>query len=205
MRDLFPGYFNPTEQEFTGLWRDATFAFDANVLLGLYRLTNESRQVFFDVLRRLDDRIFLPNQAAEEYLRNRLEAISARTRSHERVKADAAKFVRSLEALVQEHSLPKSKEIVGAAEQAADKITEIVDASLKNAPDLLRSDDLLHKLTNIFEGKTGHPYETAQLDNLYKKAAERYTRRIPPGYKDDSKGEPSKFGSPCAAKKVSTR
>src|SRR6266852_9420751 len=117
MRELFPGYFTPTEQEFADLWREATFAFDANVLLGLYRLTTESRQVFFDALQRLGDRIFLPNQAAQEYLRNRLEAISARLRSHEGIKADAVKVVQSLEARIQEHSLPKSKEIVEAAKQ----------------------------------------------------------------------------------------
>jgi hypothetical protein len=64
MRDLFPGYFPPKDDEFKELWRDAVFAFDANVLLGLYRLTTETQQVFFEVLQRLSGRIFLPNQAA---------------------------------------------------------------------------------------------------------------------------------------------
>jgi hypothetical protein len=194
MRKLFPGYFTPTEQEFTELWREATFAFDANVLLGLYRLTAESRQVFFDVLQRLGDRIFLPNQAAYEYLRNRLGAISARSRSHEGVKADAAKFVESVKAKVEEHSLPKSKEILEAARQAEEKIAEIVDAALKKEPDFFRSDDLLEKLTSLFEGKTGQPYEASKLNELCKNATERYLRKIPPGYKDDKKGDPDKFG-----------
>jgi hypothetical protein len=194
MRELFPGYFTPTEQDFTELWHNATFAFDANVLLGLYRLTTESRKVFFDALEKLGNRIFLPNQAALEYLRNRMEAISARSRSHDEVKTDAGKFVRSLEARVQEHSFPKSKEIIEAAKQAENKIAEIVDAALEKEPDLLRSDEVLMKLTEIFEGKTGQPYEASQLADLYKKATERYSKKVPPGYKDDSKKEPDKFG-----------
>lgn len=194
MRDLFPGYFTPTAQEFTELWREATFAFDANVLLGLYRLTNETRQVFFDVLQRLSDRIFLPNQAAHEYLRNRLSAISARTGSHVGLKGDAEKFVQGLESRVQEHSLPRGKELVEAAKQAARKIADIVDAALKKEPDLLRSDDVLSSLTDLFDGNTGPAYNAPQLDELYKKAAARYARKIPPGYKDDNKGEPDKYG-----------
>lgn len=194
MRELFPGYFTPSEQEFKELWTEATFAFDANVLLGLYRLTAESGQVFFDVLQRLGSRIFLPNQAAQEYLRNRLEAISARSKSHEEVRADAVKFVRSLEARVQEHSMPKSKEILEAARQAEKKVAEIVNEVLKKEPDLIRSDDLLQRLTSLFDGKTGPAYEASQLENLYKKAGERYARKVPPGYKDERKAEPDKFG-----------
>ncbi len=194
MRELFPGYFSPTEEEFAELWREATFAFDANVLLGLYRLTTESRQVFFDVLQKLGDRIFLPNQAAQEYLRNRLDAISARSRSHEGVKAAAEKFVRTLETQVQEHSLPKSKEILEAARKATKKIAKIVDAAQEREPDLLHTDDVLLKLTTLFEGKTGQPYEASRFDDLCKKSAARYARKIPPGYKDDSKVEPDKFG-----------
>jgi len=194
MRELFPGYFTPTKEEFTEMWREATFAFDANVLLGLYKLTPESRQVFFDVLQKLGERIFLPNQAAHEYLRNRLEAISARSRSHEGMKAEAEKFVRNIEARVQEHSLPKGKKILDAARHAEKKVKKIVNAALREEPDFFLSDDLLHKLTQIFEGKTGQPYEAAKLDEICKRAANRYGRKIPPGYKDENKGEPEKFG-----------
>jgi hypothetical protein len=72
MRDLFPGYFTPTDAEFEKLWSECVFGFDANVLLGLYRSTPETQEIFFAVLEKIKDRIFLPHQAASEYLRNRL-------------------------------------------------------------------------------------------------------------------------------------
>lgn len=56
MGELFPDYFTPTEQEFAELWRNATIELAANVLLGLYRLASESRQLFFDVLQSLPGR-----------------------------------------------------------------------------------------------------------------------------------------------------
>ncbi|MFM2060738.1 MAG: hypothetical protein RLZZ507_408 [Cyanobacteriota bacterium] len=37
MRDLFPGYYQPTEKEFAELWKECIFSFDTNVLLHIYR------------------------------------------------------------------------------------------------------------------------------------------------------------------------
>ncbi len=36
MRDLFPGYYRPTEEEFAKMWQEGIFVFDANVLLNIY-------------------------------------------------------------------------------------------------------------------------------------------------------------------------
>jgi hypothetical protein len=87
MKEHFPGYFTPTEEEFTKLWGECVFGFDANVLLGLYRSTAETQEVFFAVLDKIADRIFLPHQAAGEYLKNRLDAISFRSQQYARSKA----------------------------------------------------------------------------------------------------------------------
>jgi hypothetical protein len=90
-----------------------------------------------------------------EYLGNRLDAISARTQSHEGLKVAADKFVVTLEKSLQEHSLPKGREIIDAAKLAAKTITEIVDATLRSEPNSLRSDDVLSQVMKLFEGKTG--------------------------------------------------
>ena len=37
MREEFRGYDPPTNDEFERLWKDAIIAFDANVLLNVYR------------------------------------------------------------------------------------------------------------------------------------------------------------------------
>jgi hypothetical protein len=36
MKQTFPGYYRPSAAEFEKLWKEATFTFDANVLLRAY-------------------------------------------------------------------------------------------------------------------------------------------------------------------------
>ena len=44
MRDRFPGYYGPTEEEFAALWESCLFVPDTNVLLNLYRYDEPTRQ-----------------------------------------------------------------------------------------------------------------------------------------------------------------
>jgi hypothetical protein len=194
MRTLFPGFFTPTEAEFKQLWRDATFAFDANVLLDLYKLTSSARQVFFGVLDKLGDRVFLPNQAALEYLRRRLSVLEAPAELQKAVRSDVEKFVKTLESRMQDQAPPKGKDIIDLAKHAAKKINEALDAGQKNVADLSRDDEIRIKLVGFFDGKTGSPYDSSRLEEIYKCGAVRYSRGVPPGYKDNDKGDPGRFG-----------
>jgi PIN domain-containing protein len=76
MRDLFPGYYRPTQEQFQQMWRECIFVFDANVLLNIYRYSSDTRDELFDVLEHLKDRIWIPHQAMLEYHENREEVIS---------------------------------------------------------------------------------------------------------------------------------
>src|SRR5580698_2537031 len=194
MKKIFPGYFTPTEQEFGALWKDSLFGFDASVLLGLYRSTAETQQVFFDVIARIEDRIFLPHQAAFEYLRNRLGVISLRADSYERIKSESEKFTKFLEATIRDHSLPMGDAIIETSRKAKLEISELVAAAETEEPDLLRSDGLMSRLESVFGSSTGEPFDPARLKEVYAAGAQRYSQAIPPGYKDDKKGEPDKYG-----------
>jgi hypothetical protein len=194
MRKLFLGYFIPTAEEFDELWKTATVAFDANVLLDLYRLTAESRQSFFDALEKLGDRIFLPNHAAFEYLDNRLTAITDRSASVRALKNDAENFVRDLDSRTKKHDFPKGKDIVEAAKNAAQAISDLVDETLKEEPDLVHSDTVLKRLNELFDGRTGSPYDAPRREDICKKGSERYQRKTPPGYEDIAKPEPQRYG-----------
>jgi PIN like domain len=166
MRSEFPGYFTPTEEEFTKLWSERVFAFDANVLLGLYRSTGETQKTFFAVLDKIADRIFLPHQAAAEYLRNRLDAISFRSQQYARIKAESDKLANTVEPIVQEQAVLNGEEIARTAKDFAEKIGELAGASADKEPDLLRSDSILSKLAKLFDAATGQPYPPEAKRNL---------------------------------------
>ncbi|MGZ3624468.1 MAG: PIN-like domain-containing protein [Ktedonobacteraceae bacterium] len=76
MQELFPGYYRPTKEEFSTMWQQCIFVFDANVLLNIYRYTPQTREELFDIFEQLKERSWLPNQAMLEYFENREEVIS---------------------------------------------------------------------------------------------------------------------------------
>ena len=191
---MFSGYFTPTEEEFTKLWSDCLFGFDANVLLGLYRSTAETQQIFFSVLEKIADRIFLPHQAAGEYLKNRLGVISNRSDSYGRITDESEKFAKLVESIGREHSLADGEEVARIAREAADRIKDLAGAGAQKEPDLLRADDLLGRIAGFCETKTSQPYPDLRLKEIYAEGAQRYAQRIPPGYKDDKKSEPERYG-----------
>src|ERR1700736_803801 len=77
MRDLFPGFYNRTEEELSKLWQEGIFVFDANMLLNVYRYTQKTRNRYFEILELLRKRnqLWIPYQAAHEYQDRRLDVI----------------------------------------------------------------------------------------------------------------------------------
>lgn len=76
--DDFRGYRVPSEAELDGALQSATVVVDANVLLNLYRYNGATRDDLLGVLRRLDDRLWVPHQVAREFWRNRLAVLTSR-------------------------------------------------------------------------------------------------------------------------------
>jgi len=76
MRNIFKGYYRPTEDDFKTLWANAIFIFDTNVLLNLYRYQSSTRDALFEVMERLHDRVWIPYHVGLEFQRNRLKVIA---------------------------------------------------------------------------------------------------------------------------------
>jgi len=51
VKKTFPGYYRPTEEEFSEHWKNCFFVFDANVLLNLYRYTPATSEPLLTILR----------------------------------------------------------------------------------------------------------------------------------------------------------
>jgi hypothetical protein len=50
MRTTFSHYYVPSDKDFAKLWDEAIFAFDANVLLNLYRYTDQTCAVLMSLM-----------------------------------------------------------------------------------------------------------------------------------------------------------
>src|SRR5438105_3915960 len=97
MRDQFRGYYRPTSAEFSSLWADADFSFDANVLLNVYRFTLKSQDRFFEIMDKLGSRLWLPHQAGYEYQKRRLDVISDQLKAYDHLESLLSQFLSKLD------------------------------------------------------------------------------------------------------------
>jgi len=196
MRQLFPVYHKPTDNEFSKMWQEGIFTFDANVLLNIYRYSPETRERFFEVLQRLKERIWVPHQAAHEYHKHRLDEISNQFRTFEDIEKHLNTSLKELEDNHRKHPFgidvsPLTKIIKNTIKRAKPILQEI---NLQCCS-LLASDPFRETLAELFAGKLGEPYSKDNLEkDIHQKAEERFKQDIPPGYKDKTKGGTDKYG-----------
>ena len=188
MKDSFSGYYRPSDAEFADLWQDCLFVLDSNVLLNLYRYSEQTRETFLDILDGIGERLWIPHQVALEYQDNRLDTIAEQTKLYDRIEETVQSAEEKLKDLLgREHP---SLDVEGYRGKVGAAISELQDAlqeQKQNHPELLQSDPIRERLTNLFEGQVGQPFTQEELSDLYKNGQERYAMRVPPGYKDENK------------------
>ncbi len=187
MRKTFVGYYRPTETEFNQLWDKCIFVLDANVLLNLYRYTEETRKKLIDILQRIKGRLWVPHQAALEYQRNRLEVISAQREAYteiERLLLETQKKLDSQVRSYKRHTLINTSKLLEPIDKALAAQVETLKGTLQKHPNLVEKDDVREILTKLLAGKVGPPYSEEKLAQIYKDGEQRYAKSTPPGFKD---------------------
>ncbi|MBW4660981.1 MAG: DUF4935 domain-containing protein [Drouetiella hepatica Uher 2000/2452] len=219
MRDLFSWRLRLSEAEVSKLWESAIFVFDTNFLLDLYRLSRKTTNDLLTILERIQDRIWIPYQVADEFFRNREATIDSEARSFEKALSEleswklqqqkfgnlrdklssagrtiAAELVYFLNG--QENYLDEQKRYLDAVDELVEASREKIK-QIESAHFPLNADEdlILDKILLLFDSKVGKAFDDKALQSLYKEADERYDQLIPPGYCDvtDKKGN-EKYG-----------
>jgi hypothetical protein len=196
MRDDFPGYYRPSAKEFEELWGEALIVPDANVLLTLYRLGDTTRERLLDILKELQERLFLPYQAGFEFQKNRLTVIAAQEAVYDTVTGQIEDFAGSLGRELRQHPRLDRKDLEKRLEEALNPVREYVEEVRAQHPDPLSedaigADSVRDILDEVFAGRVGPERD---LQGLVTEGAERYEQKRPPGYEDKDKNEPDRFG-----------
>jgi PIN domain-containing protein len=187
MRKTFPGYYRPTDTEFRKLWDKCLFVLDANVLLNLYRYSEETRKRLIDILQQVESRIWVPHQAAMEYQRNRLDVISAQREAYKQIGHLLDETAKKLEAQLRtykRHPLINAEKLATSINEVFAKKGEELKDVRQQHPDLLENDLVREALTKLLDGKVGAPYSDDRLKQIFKDGEDRYAKSKPPGYKD---------------------
>lgn len=195
MREIFKGYYTPTDEEFRILWTEGIFIFDTNVLLNLYRLSKETRDEFVEVIEKLGGRVWIPYHVALEFQRNRVDEISTqKTRFNDVINivnktySYADNELDKLQ-LRKRHSIIDPDKFLNKIKDSADKFVMELKELESSQPSVFENDNIRDKIDNIFKGKIGNPpKDQTEVDKITSEANKRYNNNIPPGYKDSKKG-----------------
>ena len=199
MKDLLFAYQRPSEEEFAEMWKLCVFAFDANMLLNIYRYTPETQEKFFVNSQRFKDRIWISHQAASEYLKRREDVINSQLKVYDdvaiKLNTDLEKLAKQLEETYKRHPSIKIEKVVEIVKAALADAQSSLDENKEQHPNFTVSDSLQDRIVELFADKTGEKYGNEKLDEIYKESEKRFKVNFPPGYMDaKDKPFPEKYG-----------
>lgn len=196
MKELFQGFYTPSEQNIKKSWSDdkTLFVFDTNVLLNLYRYTEATRDDFFSILDNISEKVWLPYHVGLEYQRNRLTVI----KNEKAIFNDLNDYVNNLEKNIETAKLQELKlnqrlpELDKKTKKMHENIKKLITTHKKEIedwnkkqPDVRSGDKIRKKIDNVFVNKIGSAPENQKwLDDLYEDGKKRYELNVPPGYMD---------------------
>ncbi|MBO1501458.1 hypothetical protein JKX24_05460 [Serratia proteamaculans] len=200
MKDGFKGFYNPGGDDLESVWssENTIFVFDTNVYLNIYSYTEETKADLFSVLDKIKKKLWVPNHVALEYQKRRLDIIDRERGIFTKITNVFNKFnnqinVEIIQSLGIEKKLPVlHRSIADFMFNFNGLCDEFVSGALeeqkKLKPDVRSGDEIRKKLDVILSGKIGQPFTQEELDEIYLEGEDRFLKKIPPGFKDASKG-----------------
>ena len=196
MKNQFKEHYQYSEQEIKKLWDDAYFVFDTNTLLNMYRYDQDTFKEYVKVLKELSGKkkLFLPNHVGEEFFRNRMGVIKEYKKSYDELLKMTDAFKGQLASKYRHHPFIDIKKLSDDINMALEPIEKEVKSKQSTHPDLIKGDSILRELTEIFSDCTGDSFSKEEKDKILKDGEDRYSKKIPPGFKDADKGGERQYG-----------
>jgi len=193
MKGIFPGYFKKSDDEISEMWVNGIICFDANVLLNLYRYSDETRNELIGLIEKLSKQICLPHQAALEFNRNRYEVIAEQEKTYKEFISKLNQIEEDLKSTSKPPFLSKKNH--NALQKVFESVKNEVEQSIEKYIRYFKQDEIFNKISKLFEGKISDPFEVKEIELILKEGTERYEKKIPPGYEDaKAKKDDKKFG-----------
>lgn len=185
MRSTFPSHFANDPNRIKALWADCLFVVDTNVLTGMYKYSDQTRDALYDVIESLGDRLWVPYQVMYEFLDNRAKIV------HDQSKLYAATIAK-LEGLQDDFESSTKHPFVSSPIyerffQSSKEVLQELEAARKFHEGRITSDDVKDRLALLLDGKVGRAYSKEVLADIVKEGEVRYSQNTPPGFEDGSK------------------
>lgn len=197
MRDLFKGYYQPTEAEVEAIWRDGMISLDTNILLSLYNVLPTTSALYLGAMEERKQQMWIPYQVASEFHKNVHKERSKQTALH------AARINRIKSLLDDFRSTVKKSRLQPStlqeqAETALQALKDELDDERKQIAKQTHHhtrDTLLDRIAGVFETGVGPKPTAGELDEMFKEGEKRFDLKTPPGYEDEKdKKDNRKYG-----------
>lgn len=203
--DGFIAYRTYSDDEMREVLRTSLVVFDTNVLLNLYRYSDETRASIIDVMKALGERLWLPHQVVAEFWRNRERAL---TDPLSQVRASAAELEKLQNAAVDQLRMWVNRAALSAeaSAQAEARLAEAFEAAQSLLDDLIdekeiqrarntQHDPVLTLLEPVLAGRVGPPMSEADYAATVKEGQRRAEAGEPPGFADLKKSDRNSEGA----------
>lgn len=180
--DYLRGYRPFSDAETVNAWNEGLFCLDSNVLLDVYRYSDESREDFMNILRSIGPRMVVPARVAEEFARNRPSVITSRFKPHRYVRQKLKELGDYLEKEHKDHAEFRSiTDFVGRIKDSEN--ADFRDAEARQTA-LLDNDPILEELLAIVDNSVIEPVPVSELTKDFEHRKKELT---PPFCKSDNK------------------
>ena len=196
MKDIYNRYFS-SDEAFNKLWDECIFVLDTNILLDLFRRSENTRVEIITLLNNLGNRLWIPHQVSFEFINNYQTVIDTEknyiSRIEEILNDHKKQFVRSIRENSRDRTIEIRNIIIQKQVEAYDSIKDALDEYNQKLEENYVPEKILDDILNLFVGKIGPPFQSNDLMQIYIEGELRYSLLIPPGY-SDAVGKNKKIG-----------
>lgn len=197
MKNAIIEYIEYTNEEKEDLWKTATFVFDTNVFLNLYRYSNNTREQLIESFEFFKERIWMPYQVALEFCKDRYSVIAEANGRFDKIKEEANKLVEDW----------RKKLRLDENDQDIEELIDYLKVWIEKKKDInysifdVSNDEIFNRILELFDGKTGKAIDSEKKQMIEHEGEKRYEEKIPPGYKDSKKSD-NKYGDLLVWKEI---
>ena len=192
--DFSEYYFYKSEEE---IWENAVICLDTNVLLDLYKMPEETRNFYFEVLEQIKNRIVIPYQVMDEFFRNRYNVIQKEGFKYVNICKELEKSLNGTNTYYDtefRNKVPLIDELLDeikkSVKTACDKIKEFQKKQMINYD----NDKVFKRITELFQNSIHSPFSKGDLKKIYENGEKRFAKKCPPGFSDKNKPEEKRYG-----------
>lgn len=198
MKNTYSGWYSRSPDELGALWDRAVFVPDTNILLHCLRHSSDVREELLRIPEILKESLWIPYQVGLEFHRHRLEVEGSALDVYDRLVKDYETILgqtrEKLRQLRAHPSISVEREVSALEMFLSDFCKRMEQARAQHPSSALAL--ALTRITSIFDGRVGAKPTQERLTAIRKEGEDRYTKRIPPGYKDNKKdgADSDRFG-----------